>query len=73
MVRTGLQRDVGGGADHRIPTAPCITQGHDFGMGAACKLGSAMPNNSTYWTNQNATDSRIGGSTEKTFLSEHEC
>ena len=42
MVRTRLQRDVGGGTLDAVALGLGILQCHDFGVRATCALGEAL-------------------------------
>ena len=42
MVRTGLQRDMGGGPNDRIATGYCIAKCHDFCVRSARGLRVAL-------------------------------
>jgi len=61
VVRTRLQRDVGGDIRDRVALRLRITQRHDFGVWAASALGVAPAQQLAVAVGDDAADAGVGG------------
>jgi len=68
VVRTRLQRDVGGGTLYAVALGLCVLQRHDLGVRAACALGVALAQYLASVVCDKAADAGVGGGEVEALL-----